>query len=432
MNVLRDEELVALVRDDPALLAIADAVSATQRQTAIAEERAGRHKRRRARLALALPAAVAALLALVLLAPWQRDTPGTLERALAAVSQGPVIHALVESSLPADHLVEIESGRERPRHWQTEYWYDGERKLLRTRLLVNGTKITEIVEGPERSDSDLGSYPTGGGFAPQLDPALAGFVTEYREALASGKAKYVGETTVAGRRVKRLRITLEHGVVEEVTVDAETHKPLAFAIVEHPQRRAVVRIDPRTGKEVMLPGRGRPVARPQRLPEWRVLMIESLPRDPSLFAAPKLAAPRPTGSSGESRSEEISLAEAARVLGQEPLWPGRSFAGRELQSVELRRFGVQWTDGRETEGTVVTLSYGDVTVSQAVDVSGSYQLGFNDGGEPEPPGFLALAGPRNSSAGGTAELRLDGVYVRLEAGRGVDLLALARTLRPFA
>lgn len=434
MTGFADRELVEALADRPDHLALADAVAATQRP-----------RRRGRRLAVVLPAAIAAVVALALVSPWDRGGPGTLERALAAVGGGPVIHAIVESSVPADVLVEIETGEERPRLQRTEYWYDAERKQLHTRLLVDGEQITEIVETPEGAYSDLGRWPTGGGFAPQLDPALAGFVTRYREALASGKAQVVGEETVDGRDVKRIRIRLEHGVVEEVTVDAETYKPLSFSIVERPDPAGViVRVDPRTRRTVVRRTE-RPatiVLRERNAPEWRVVTIESLPRDPSFFAPPKLSPPRPTASSGGS-SEQVSLADAARVLGRPPLWLGPVFEGHELESVELRRFGVDWTDGRETEGTVVTLSYGDVTVSQAVGVAGSYQLGFNDGGEPEPPeGFLAVATPHFAdpdmarryaeTRGGQAELRVDGVYVRLEARPGVKLLEVARALRPLS
>ena len=104
MTGFADRELVEALADRPDHLALADAVAATQRP-----------RRRGRRLAVVLPAAIAAVVALALVSPWDRGGPGTLERALAAVGGGPVIHAIVASSVPADVLVEIETGEERPR-----------------------------------------------------------------------------------------------------------------------------------------------------------------------------------------------------------------------------------------------------------------------------------------------------------------------------
>lgn len=410
MTVVSDRELVELLADRPELLAIADAVGATQRR----RRRLGRRR------ALALPAAVAALLVLVLAAPWQHGGPSTLERALAAVGQGPVIHAVVETSTRGNALIEIASGEKRPRVHRTEYWYDGERKRLHTRLLVDGVQITEIVETPERAYSDLGSYPTGGAFEPSLEPALLGFVTRYRSALAGGRAKVLDETTVNGRPAKRITLRLPHGAREEVMVDAETYKPLRFFIVAPRVRTPQIA----------------PPASLLRSPEYRVVTIESLPRDPGFFAPPKLSPPRPTAGSGGS-AEDVTLDEASRALGRQPRWLGRAFGGHGLDAVLLRHYRAEWTDGRTGEGVVVELSYGGVTLSQAVDPAAAYQLGFDDGGgPPPPPGFLETTPPGTEITTGravgpwSAELRSDGIAMLLEAPSRATLLQAARALTP--
>ncbi len=399
MTAVSDPELVEFLGDRPELLAIADAVGTTQR----------RSRRLRPPLALALPTAVAAVLVLALVSPWQSRGPSALARALAAVGQGPVIHAIVETSSPGNVLIDIASGEERPRIHRTEYWYDGEQKELHTRLLVDGVQITESVETPRHAYSDLGSYTTGGGFEPSLDPALLGFVTQYRPALAGGTAEVLGETTVDGRTAKRIALTLPQGTREEVTVDAETYKPLRFTV---------------SGEHTM------------RSPEYRVVTIESLPRDPQFFAPPKLSPPRPTAGSGGS-AEDVTLDGASRALGRQPLWLGQAFAGHELKAVKLRHYRAEWTDGRTGEGVLVELSYGDVMLLQAVDPAAAYQLGFDDGGGPPPPsGFLETTPPGTEITTGravgpwSAELRSDGIAIRLEAPGRATLLQAARALAP--
>ncbi len=416
MSGITDPEVVELFAERPELLALADAVAQTQQPG-----------RRWSRPALALAAAVAALAVVALVAPWKSKGPSGLERALAAVGAGPVIHAVVEYSSPNEALIEIATGKQRPRVHRTEYWYDAERKQLRTRLFVDGVQITEIVETPAKAYSDLGAMPTGSGFAPALDPALAGFVTQYRESLASGRAHIAGKTTLDGRPVLRLELMLEHGVTEQVTVDAATYKPLRFSLVPGPARSlGGVVLDPTTGKELFralpLPATARREQTPAAL-EWRVVTIESLPRDPAFFAPPKLSRARPTaGSSGDSN--EVTLAEAKRALGRAPLWLGRVFDGHALGSVELAHPRTEWTDGRSAEGVLVTMSYGPVSVSEALDPAAGYQLGFDDGGNPPAPaGFLEAAG--EPPAG---ELRKDGVLLRIEAPDRATLLLAAREL----
>jgi len=419
MNAVADPEVIELFAERPELLAIADAVAQTQQR-----------RLRWSRASLLLTAAVAAVAVLALVAPWRSNGPSGLERALAAVGAGPVIHAVVEYSSPDEALIEIASGKERPRVHRTEYWFDGERRQLHTRLLVDGVQITEIVETPEQAYSDLGSWPTGGGFAPQLDPALAGFVTQYRESLESGKAQLAGTTTVEGRAALRLELRLERGLIEQVILDAETYEPLRFSILQEPDQSPTgVVLDPRTGTlSRSLPRRAhgrvdRARAGIGRRPEWRVVTIESLPRDPAFFAPPKLSPPRPTAGS-RGPSDEVTLAEATRALGRPPLWLGHVFGGHALDSIELARPRTEWTDGRRAEGVLVTMSYGPVTVSEAVDTAAGYQLGFDDGSNPPAPaGFLEAAG--EPPAG---ELRKDGMLLRIEAPDRATLLEAARAL----
>jgi hypothetical protein len=394
VSVFADRELTELLRDRPDLAAVADAVSETQRP---------RRKWLRATKSrgAAFAAVLAAIAALALVAPWQSGGPTVVERALAAVGGGPVIHAVVEYSQPGDEIVDIRTGEGRQRVRTTEYWYDQERHVLRTRVLTDDVQLTEILETPDHAWSDVGDFPTDGSFT--LDPALGGFVTQYRESLAAGRAIDAGESVLAGRKVKLLHFRGPTGEVREVAVDAETGKPLRF--------------------HTTYPG-GR------TSPTFRVVRIESVARDPRDFQRPKLSPPR--GTSGSvSAGHEISLADAAGALGRTPVWLGREFTGQRLESVRVERARVQLTNGGEVEGTILRIEYEHgARVSQALDPAGRYALGIDDGGDPVPlEGSLATVSDQFSNW--QAELRVGRLAVVLDAASRERLLQAARELRPL-
>jgi hypothetical protein len=394
MTALSDRELLDLFRHEPQLLAIADAVTETQRPA---------RRRVPGRRAAAAALAVAAAIAVALVAPWNDSGPNVVDRALAAVGAGPVVHAVVEYSWDRDVVVGIATGEEQRRVHRTEYWYDQDRQTLRTRLLTDGVQLTEIVETPQHAWSDVGDFPTRGN-VPQLDPVLAGFLIRYRDALEDGSAEVVGETTVDGQAAKLIRFSARpSGSVQEVAVDAKSYTPLRF---HH-----------------TYPG-GR------RSPEWHVVAIESIPRDPSLFARPPLSKPRPTQGWGLEGSR-IELGDASRVLGAPALWVGATFAGREIEEVLLQRVAAELTDGTEVEGVVLRIAYTDgIRVSQAVDPAGLYALGIDDGGDPAAPAgsMTVFSDPRPHSQG---ELVVGRIGVVLDAPTRELLLAAARELRPM-
>jgi hypothetical protein len=352
-------------------------------ELAVAPPRRSR-RRRSPWIALAPAVVAAATLAFLLVAPWESRGPSVVDRALAAVGAGPVVHAVVEHSWQQDVVVDLATGAERPRVHRVEYWYDEERGQLRTRSATDGAEPTDAV--------------ISAGVA-QLDPALAGFATQYRDALANGGARVVGDTTVDGRSAKRIEFAPRSaGAVEEVTVDAQTHVPLRFHTTYRGGRRS---------------------------PEWRVVTIESMPRDPSDFAAAEASRPRP--SVGEVREGRgVSLVDATRALGAPPLWLGPSFGNHALDSVELSRTRAWLTDGSTVSGVLVRLSYGSVRVSLARDAAGSYALGFGADEYPTPPeGSVAVTGDRYGWQG---DLRHGDFAVMLSAPSKEQLLGAARAL----
>jgi len=331
--------------------------------------------------------ALVAACALLLVAPWDGRGPSFVDRALAAVGAGPVVHAVVEYSWPEDLVIELATGAERERVHRHEFWYDERRQQLLHRSVTDGGKpLDYLLTGPALSV--------------RLDPSLTGFATQYREALASGDARVVGDATVAGRPAKRIEFAPNTGgAVEEVLVDAETSAPLRF--------------------HSTYPG-GR------RSPEWRVVTIESMPRNPSNFR--EASSPRPSGGQ-VTAGRKISIAEAALALGAPPLWLGSSFAGHALGSVELSDTTGWLTDGSTVSGVLVRLAYGRVKVSLARDLAGSYAIGFGEDAYPVPAeGSVAVTG--NAREGWQGELRHGDFAVMLAAPGKEQVVMAARALTP--
>jgi hypothetical protein len=277
-----DREVVELLRDEPDLLAIADAVVATQPPTRTS------HGWR----LFAVAAVVGAVIVLGMVAPWHGHGQALVGRALAAVGQGQVLHVVIASDVPNETVVTLSSGRERPVPQTIEYWYDGDRGSLRAISSTNGGVVVDALVPRNRTE-------------PLLDPALTAFVSRYREALKSGQAREVGRGAFDGRSVIWLRFA--YGLFgERVGIDARTYRPVV--------------IEP-------LGARGRPVE-----PTWRVTEIGTGPYRPSDFRAGKPVA----FLNISSHLQTIAPNRAVRRVGWTPVWLGRSFRGLPLQHAQLQ------------------------------------------------------------------------------------------------
>ena len=400
------------------------AVSAHARRRALAAlapppERPSRIPRRRLGLIAAGVATVAAAL-LVVAVLWDGRGPLATERALAALGDQPVIHAVVENLRPEATIVDLATGAERPQIQRTEYWYDDERSLLRTRLTIDGELLTELLQTREGALSDLGPVP-GNAPEPRLDPALAGFASRYREALETGQAEVIGEDTVDGRDVVLLRMTVLPAVedrparFQEVAVDADSYRPLRF------------RFD--WGE--------------QASNWWRVVSIETVARDEQQFTAPAPAEPRP---SRQTQVDERTLtpAEAATVLDRPALWPGPSVEGIGLTEIEEMKVTTEWTDGRETESRGLLFRYGEgrragsaepwLVITEASRLETPH-FGSFAAGPALAPGHMRLVGLGGADGSEVdmwfGRVELDGVYVALESPDRDVLVAAARALAPM-
>jgi hypothetical protein len=371
----------------------------------------------------AIAVTVAVAFALFLAAPW-RDSPLATERALAALGDHRVVHAIVEQPGERRTTIELASGRERVETLRTEYWYDGERGVLRVRLSI-GERVLPGGEYVHSADGFFTDRGVGRGQKPpQLDPALERFASGYREALDSGEATVVGEEVVDGRKAVILRFSLPSArpgeqLSEDVAVDAEHYRPLRFRFSS--------------------------TSAPRRTSSWseapRIVQIETIPHDPVDFEPPRAGEPRPAEQTGVGE-RTLEPAEAATALGRPALWPGRVVAGVELTEIELTRLTTRWTDGRETEGHALVFQYGadrrtarlegkaSLIITEGTSVE--HALRFDLGGSTPGQGELALAG-FGKTDGGEAEMwfgsmRRDGIYVSFESPQRGLILAAAKAM----
>lgn len=250
-----------------------------------------------ARLA-AVAAAVAVVAGLVLAWPFAGgEPPSVVERALAAVGNGPVLHVVLRGDWGGT-LVDLETGARQPVHGESEVWYDSDRRLVHSVSRLGGVIQHEQVYEPKEPPAEL--------------EALG---REYRQALESGSARIAGEATIEGAPV--VWITIRSRMLPDVT-DGRDH--------EWAQQVAVSR---RTFKPVALretrdrepgPGTGQ-----------RVLELELLAAGRGDFTAS--GANTLEGRAFKQRREPIALEQARVTLGRTPLWLGREHAGLPLAQV---------------------------------------------------------------------------------------------------
>jgi hypothetical protein len=432
MTVL-DVEVLESLGDEPELLAVADAIAQTQRIAA-------RHRRIR----LAAVAGVAAAAAVAVLFA-TRSTPDFAARALAAIGDEPVLHAVMrETEPPNEQLIQLSSGRhlEQPRARVTEMWIDRGRGLAHTVTRVDGRVEEDLLHTPAgefdqtgrvwtcaaiardpvgatragvscKLNGDNGTVPRNVPEAPpRVDPALGAFVTGYQRALADGTAKDVGAGTVGDRPVEWVQLAASDGFpAERVAVDRATYKPV---LVESTDAGVTRRYD--------------------------VVSIETVAEDEANFARPQPARPEDEPVTGDVVARDpIELDAAAAALDGRAVWAGADVVGLSLSLVERRtvRTGYGAESGvAPREAQALTLIYGDTVnghpTGRYVEIDESLAPEFAFGwdprvGPPPPSGVLVLNG-----FGGY--LRANGIFVHIAAAPtlGDDvILAVARALRPL-
>jgi hypothetical protein len=198
---VRDREVLDLLRDEPELLAIADAVADTQEA----------HHWRPFRALGAVALAVAAIFVLLLAAPWDRGDGGrgsVLDRALAAVdSKGEVVHLTMRMDVPA-------RGPGFPRV-VNESFYDKQARLVRVISRSAGKVVGDYTTAAAEDEFSF-------------FPGLLEGAAFYKQALADGDAKIVGKGVWEGRPVYWLELERGGGLMLRIGIDRDSYRPVVF------------------------------------------------------------------------------------------------------------------------------------------------------------------------------------------------------------
>jgi hypothetical protein len=370
---IHDPEVLEALRDDPELLALADALRETQ-----ARRTRGTVAGFAPRLA-ALAVAVAAIVLVALLVPDRAARHGVIGRALAAIGNGPVLHLRTETPSGLVYI-DLSTGRRTVVMAQNEVWYDRDTKRFHFLMRIRG-KVADVVwpDDAKHGDTLEGS----------IDPAFAALWTGYREALESGDAKLERSGTLEGRAVYWLRFASE----TEVAIDQASYKPVLF--------------------------RER-VANGARVDE-RVLLAETLDYRAGDF---KRRGPDVFGATEVGGGYSLDLPPKRPFVKAPWLTAGASVIGLPLKAVSD---ATRSSKGRTSHGVV--LIYGNVNRSPLTveEYRQPDQAGTWEG---IPAGAIAVQGGRGKGSESTGSLVKAGVYVTVNTTRGEHaLLQVARALR---
>jgi hypothetical protein len=372
---------------------------------------ARRSRARTARIGLAF--AVVAAAAVAVLAWPSAERGGVLERALAAVGEGPILHAVLRGEWGGTEI-SLETGARRPVHGETEVWYDLERGRLRM-LSRMGTVVTSDL----LHDTD------------EPPAHLEALGRDYREALETGSARVVGEGTVDSEPVVWITIRSEllpdvadgkeHGWAQQVAVSRRTFKPVAL------RETRDGKVGPNT--------------------QQRVLRLELRSERDGDFTA---AARPEAGASFKTDRTEIELEQAISILGAPPLWLGPSHAGLPLGAVYRETTSIGRREGErgpvvwEEDHVAVVFFYatlGDdpstfrkervplanqplVSLTESTTETSLHVLRPAGGYVPPEGSVFVAAGARRGI------VRAGGVTVEIAGGHEQAILAAARALEP--
>jgi len=191
------DEVVELLRSDPGLLAIADAIRTTQR--------ARRPQTIVPRVALvAAVMAVAALLALVV--PWQARGTNIIRRAAEAAGNSRLLHLTVRTARPVKIAIDPRTGH-----------------IVRAVIVVSSTYDRHTM----RTDTQLqvGNQQPSTLEARALATTVSEFAASYRRALQARQA------TVTGRSRGLIWIRLRRARdIRDVGLDPQTYRPVKLRL----------------------------------------------------------------------------------------------------------------------------------------------------------------------------------------------------------
>jgi len=244
----------------------------------------------------AVAAAIAAAAALLLAWAFNNQHVSLVDRALAAVGDGPVLHAVLRGEWGGT-LVDL-TGDRRPIYGDNEVWFDTRSGLTHQIERLGGAVQGEELYKPKKPAAEL-----------------AALGREYKQALESGTARVTGSDTIGGEPVVWITIHSEllpdvadgkgHEWAQQVAVSKRTYKPVALRETR----------DRKPGPETL----------------QHVLNLQLIARDEADFTTSR---PSREGTAFEEDRDAIPLEQAASPLGgQTPLWLGRDYNGLPLAQV---------------------------------------------------------------------------------------------------
>jgi hypothetical protein len=258
-------------------------------------------RRRRSYLARRLvPAFVlaAAIIAVGLIAPWNHS-PSFTERALAAIGDEPVIHAVVRSKTLFTEI-NLATGRGKPYLATSEFWYDSQRHIA----------MWKSGQAPGFED----------------DPYVAGFLVRYRSALEKG-AKATKKGMLNGHEViwfgtPALRIAVDNKSALPLRI--EYHDPTGTL-------------------------------------SWDVLSIETLPGGKGNLVPLKTSPYNhlvALDSQAAARTVPVSLSRVSKLL-PGALWNGESFSGQSLLRITRMTLTTNYKGAPRDPREGIRMKYGE-------------------------------------------------------------------------
>jgi hypothetical protein len=382
------QEVRDVLGDDPGLVSLAERVRAVGD-----EPRARRGQRA---WLVSATAAVAATAAVLIVSVVPSGRTGLADRALAAIGSDRVLHAVVARSVGDDRTVELSTASAVLTQLTVASWFDEQTGRLHVIERRNGAPIADAIT-VSRAGARAGSL--------RLDPALALFLTGYRQALRQHALRSVGTGVVAGRQVRWLLLVDARPAGERVAVDAHSFLPV---VIQQPDGT-----------------------------RWSVIRIESLPLARADMRAPRQRPPAPTQGT-VLRQRPGSPSAATGLLGVPLLEPTSTPRGFRFLAIRLetlvsaypRSSGHQPTRSSGVRVVYRSTSGLRVEVAEATRPLPAYgfSAGLTFGFDPVPaPGWLQETAV---GSGWIGQLHAGGLYITITAPDPETIITVARSLRP--
>jgi hypothetical protein len=398
-----------------------------------------RRSRHRVRVVVLVTAALAAAVALLPGRIGRDRKVDPVDRALAAVAGGPILHAVLE--VPVQDLIEapepvhqtildLASGAEQPVMARTEIWYDARTRRLHQIESVNGAVLLDVLETRRGTVDSAGGSDS---VPPTIDPGLGAFFEGFKRALEDESVTVRASGAIGGRRVKWLRFPALPGQrAEEVAIDAKTYEPLLL--------------------RQLCPGC-------VSQPTYRIVALDGIRNTEADFTPPVRHGLHQVGRT-KTAVVNVTLRRAASALGLPAIWPGRTVRGLRLTTARLSRVTARlakpgartarsvsrrgltfFYGGRADRSGRVRVRPGEAYASVAESTGGGLRFeGFNldvqngavvtslGGGALPPPGSAVLTWREGGPW--LVQLRAGGLYVEIESSSRDLAVAAARALGP--